>query len=120
VKANPRLLALAACALALAAQTAHAHAFLGHAIPAAGSTVKAPPAELDLFFTEGVVPPFCTVTVHGDGQAIATGKLRNGNDKKELVVPLPKLAPGGYTVVWHATAVDTHKTEGGFHFVVAP
>ncbi len=66
------------------------------------------------------MPPFCSVAVHGNGKAIAAGPLRNGKDNRELIVPLPKLPPGGYTVVWHATSVDTHKTEGGFHFVVAP
>lgn len=106
--------------LALLAGTAQAHAFLDHAIPAVGSTVKSTPAELDLFFTEGVIPHFSNVTLSGNGHPVKTGKLRNGANAKELIVKLPKLAPGDYVVVWHATSVDTHKTEGQFHFVVAP
>jgi len=43
-----------------------------------------------------------------------------GNDGKDLAVGLNKLAPGKYTVIWHVTSVDTHKTEGRFDFTVAP
>ena len=32
---------------------------------------------------------------------------------------LPKLTPGTYTVNWHVTSVDTHKTEGNYKFTVA-
>ena len=35
-----------------------------------------------------------------------------------LAVPLKPLPPGVYTVSWHATATDTHKTEGKFTFTV--
>jgi methionine-rich copper-binding protein CopC len=35
-----------------------------------------------------------------------------------LSVQLPKLVPGTYTVSWHVTSVDTHKTEGNFQFTV--
>jgi methionine-rich copper-binding protein CopC len=110
---------IAASALALAAPAASAHAFLDRAIPAVGSTVQAP-TQIDLFYTEGVVPAFSTVTVNGNGGPVAVGKLHNGQDAKELIVPLPKLPPGNYAVTWHVTSVDTHKTQGDFHFVVAP
>jgi copper resistance protein C len=36
------------------------------------------------------------------------------------MVDLPRLPPGTYTVVWHVTSVDTHKTEGRFDFTVVP
>jgi methionine-rich copper-binding protein CopC len=28
------------------------------------------------------------------------------------------LAPGNYTVTWHVTSVDAHKTQGSFSFTV--
>jgi methionine-rich copper-binding protein CopC len=34
-------------------------------------------------------------------------------------VPVKKLAAGTYTVIWHVTSVDTHKTQGKFQFTVA-
>jgi methionine-rich copper-binding protein CopC len=37
-----------------------------------------------------------------------------------LHVPLTKLAPGIYKVVWRVVSVDSHVTDGDFKFTVAP
>jgi len=42
------------------------------------------------------------------------------DDPRQLSVPLKPMTPGTYTVEWHATSVDTHKTEGHFSFTLAP
>jgi methionine-rich copper-binding protein CopC len=100
--------------------TAFAHAFLERAEPAVGSEVSAPPQQLVLTFTEGVEPLFTTVQLRDpSGVNVSTGKphTERGNDRK-LVVPLPSLGRGKYTVIWHATSVDTHKTEGSFQFTI--
>ena len=115
-----RIIPLVAAALAAGIASADAHAFLKHAIPAVGSQVPASPATLDLSFTEGVVPHFSSVAVlDPSGQAVRTGQLRAAGNGRNLVVPLPPLPPGTYTVVWHVTSQDTHKTEGRFNFTVA-
>jgi methionine-rich copper-binding protein CopC len=41
-------------------------------------------------------------------------------DGRVLSVKLKTLAPGDYSVEWHVTSVDTHKTEGHFTFTVRP
>ena len=85
-----------------------------------GSEVATPPQRLSLTFTEGVEPLFSTIEVrNADGAAITAGKphIAPGNNRR-LVVDLPKLPPGTYTVIWHATSVDTHKTEGSYRFTV--
>jgi methionine-rich copper-binding protein CopC len=114
----------ALCLLVLAmlgpALPAWAHAALERAVPPVGSQVDQPPRQVVLTFTEGVEPAFSTIELRGaGGTAIATGKPQsvNGN-KRQLEVDLPALAAGTYTVVWHATSVDTHKTEGSFQFTV--
>ena len=43
-----------------------------------------------------------------------------GGEQTRLSVSLPQLPPGQYTVIWHVTSVDTHKTEGRFIFSVTP
>jgi copper resistance protein C len=107
--------------LTLAAQPAFAHAFLTHAVPAVGSAVPLPPANLELFYTEGVVPHFSSVTVqNAGGDHIHTGPLRTAQGGREVIVPMPKLAPGKYTVIWRMTAEDTHKTQGSYSFSVGP
>lgn len=115
-----RIIPLMIAALAAGSAPAGAHAFLEHASPAVGSRVAAPPATLDLSFTEGVVPHFSSVAVLDPaGRPIRTGQLRAADNGRNLVVPLPPLPPGTYTVVWHVTSQDTHKTEGKFNFTVA-
>jgi copper resistance protein C len=37
-----------------------------------------------------------------------------------LAVALPRLGAGAYTVIWHVTSVDTHKTEGRYQFTIGP
>jgi len=114
-----RIIFLAIAALAAGLSSAGAHAFLEHASPSVGSRVATPPATLDILFTEGVVPHFSSVEVLGpSGTALRTGPPRSGKDGRELIVALPPLAPGQYTVVWHVTSQDTHKTEGRFNFTV--
>jgi methionine-rich copper-binding protein CopC len=97
-----------------------AHAFLERADPPAGSEISTPPQQLVLTFTEAVEPLFTTVQVRdSSGKDIPIGKPHKepGNDRK-LVVQLRSLSPGKYTVIWHATSVDTHKTEGSFQFTI--
>ena len=100
---------------------AWAHAFLAKASPPVGSQIPATPPELTLRFTEPVEPLFCSIQLLGPaGAAVTTPAPRPVDDGQALVVTLPKLPPGRYTVVWHVTSVDTHKTEGSYQFTVGP
>jgi methionine-rich copper-binding protein CopC len=99
---------------------AHAHAFLLKADPAVGATVAAAPSQLALHFSEGVEPAFTTVAVTCGGTAVAVGAPHTAaSDTRTLLVALSGITPGTCHVEWHATSVDTHKTEGGFSFTVA-
>ena len=114
---RPSLIGMAALVFT---SPAFAHAFLERASPPVGSEVGTSPPELYITFTEGVEPLFSTIEVSdASGAAIAAGKphVAPGNDRR-LVIDLPKLPPGTYTVIWHATSVDTHKTEGSYRFTV--
>jgi copper resistance protein C len=74
---------------------AHAHAFLDHAEPRVGNTVKGQPRTVALWFTQNLESAFSTIEVKA-------------------------LPAGTYTVKWHVLSVDTHTTEGNFTFHVAP
>jgi copper resistance protein C len=109
-------------AMLLAASPAFAHAFLKNSSPPVGSNVPVSPKAVIIDFTEGVEPAFSTIEVQdGQGNRVDEGHphLVNGNQSR-LAVDLPKLPAGEYKVTWHATSVDTHKTEGNFHFTVSP
>jgi methionine-rich copper-binding protein CopC len=42
-------------------------------------------------------------------------------DRKQLIVPVKAaLAPGRYTVEWHAVSEDTHRVKGSYSFEVKP
>ena len=117
---------IAAVALAFAASlapiAAHAHAFLDRAEPRVGSVVASAPPALRLTFTQGIVVPFCRVTVTGPPGFAGAGAPRAvPGDPRSLAVDLRGAAPAGtYVVRWRALSVDTHVTEGDFSFQVRP
>jgi methionine-rich copper-binding protein CopC len=109
-------------ALLSGARPVWAHAFLAGASPPVGSQLPAAPPNLILRFTEAVEPLFCTVELRDEGNAtmaLDAPRVADGN-AQALVMALPRLRAGTYTVIWHATSVDTHKTEGRFQFTIGP
>ena len=104
------------------AGAAFAHAHLRSANPAVDSTVATAPTEVAITFSEAVEPSFSSIEVQdGSGRRMDDGNAHTApSDGKILSVGLKTLPPGTYTVVWHATAVDTHKTDGKFGFTVKP
>lgn len=118
----PALALLLALPGLLLPDLAHAHAHLRQAEPPVGGTVRSAPAQVDLMFTEAVEPRFSTVAVtDAAGAQVDKHDLHIvAGDGKHLAISLGALPPGAYSVVWHATSVDTHKTEGSFAFTVAP
>ncbi len=101
---------------------AGAHAFLDHADPRVGSTVKTPPAHVRLWFTEGLEPAFSAAQVLNEaGQRVNNADSQvDSSDRTLLRVSLPPLTPGRYKVIWRVLSVDSHVTEGDFIFRVAP
>lgn len=98
------------------AGAALAHAHLRSATPAVDSTIATAPTKVAITFSEAVEPNFSSIEVQdGSGKRMDDGKARTApSDGKILSVGLSTLPPGTYTVLWHATAVDTHKTDGKF------
>lgn len=111
-----------ALAAVLVIGSAVAHALLENASPPVGGAVPASPPELVITFSEAVEPLFSTIEVHdANGVRVDSGKPHAApDDARKLMLRLPRLPPGTYTVVWRVTSVDTHKTEGRFDFTVAP
>jgi methionine-rich copper-binding protein CopC len=109
----------AAAALIATVTVALAHAHLDHASPAAGSTVKAAPTQVSIWFTQQLEPAFSTVEVSdAAGKRVDRGKPQVAD--KVIRIDLQALPPGHYTVNWRAVSVDTHTTSGSFLFDVKP
>lgn len=115
-------LGLAVSVLLAGAAGAGAHAFLDHADPRVGGTIRTPPAQVRLWFTGDLEPAFSTVKViNQSGQRVDKGDGRvDPATLKLLRVSLPALPPGAYKVVWRVLSVDSHVTQGDFTFRVSP
>ncbi len=116
------MLMFAATAATVSAGPVFAHAHLRSADPSVDGASGVVPHAVTIIFSEAVEPKFCTIEVKDPaGQRVDHGAphLVDGDGTK-LAVDLATLPPATYTVVWHATAVDTHKTEGTFQFSVIP
>lgn len=107
--------------LALASQTASAHAHLKAAEPAVDSTVAVAPRALVLHFTEALEANLSGVAVSGPGlpKAVAGRVAVDAADPATLTVALPPaMAPGLYHVKWHVVAVDGHRTQGDYTLTI--
>jgi methionine-rich copper-binding protein CopC len=115
---SPRIF-LASLAIACSATPTLAHAFLQRADPGAGATLRAPPKQVALTFSEKLEPVFSGIAVtDASGRNVEEGAVVIGG--KAMMAPLRPLAPGRYRVTWHAVSVDTHRTEGAYSFTVKP
>jgi hypothetical protein len=103
--------------LLLGSISAHAHSIFLRASPGVGSTVHAAPREVAIWFTQQLEPSFSTVAVtNAAGERVDTGDVRvSGN---VLRVSLRPIGAGTYWVRWRVLSVDTHTTQGAFHFHV--
>ena len=115
-----RISLIAVCALA--SPGAGAHAFLDHAVPAVGSTLRNAPAEVSIWFTQELEPSFSGAEVmNANGNRVDRNDPHvDRSDATLLHLSLLPLAPGTYRVHWHVLSVDTHRTEGNFTFTIAP
>lgn len=116
------VLGFALAVLLWGAAGAGAHAFLERADPRVGSTVRNPPAQVRLWFTESLEPAFSSVRILNDaGQRMDKGDSQVDPSNLTLLrVSVPPLPPGTYTVIWRVLSVDSHVTNGDFTFRVAP
>ncbi len=103
------------------AVSAHA-AVIIKSIPANGEILAESPSEVMAWFAEELVSGESTMTVfsaqgtqvdNGDG-----GVNLNDPDHASMIVTLPPLSDGSYTVQWHVTLLDGDATDGAFSFAV--
>ena len=111
-----RWLALLLAGSVLSADVALGHSGLQRAEPPVESTLRRPPTEVKLYFSERLVPAYSTVRVE-DGQGMRVDRDDSRVDRSNprlMQVTLPPLARGTYTVIWRVLSVDSHITEGRF------
>jgi len=105
----------------VASPRAEAHALLRSSDPAAGAQLDRARARIVLSFTETPDPSLSVVHVlNGAGSAVERGHATVvAGDRNSLVLAVPSLERGSYTVTWRTTSsVDGHTTAGAFAFGV--
>lgn len=123
-----RILDLTLCLLLLLVvqgghRHAHAHARLDRSVPAAGATLDQPPVEVRIWATQELRLSGNALSVaDSDGNQVDNGDGRvdqSDRDRKQLVVSLPELSSGTYTVTFTtSSAEDGHDFTGSFTFTV--
>ena len=99
---------------------ASAHAHLVASSPGAGEVVAEAPEQLVLVFSEPLEPFSKIDLVDEAGTTVIAGAgVVDAGDSYQLVVPLPALPDGVYTVQWQSlSAADGHTAAGFFSFGV--
>jgi methionine-rich copper-binding protein CopC/putative copper export protein len=120
VAASALLLSLLLAALAGAGPTL-AHANLVSSVPGVGSVVATSPAQIRIVFSEPIEALGTSADVlDAVGHAVvAEAGAPDPADPYALVIPIPPLDDGAYTVQWRSlSAADGHVTQGFFTFAV--
>jgi len=110
-------LALAAAGV-LAVTGTSAHAVLERAEPRVESTLKRPPEEVKLYFTERLEPAYSSIRILNE-QGAQVDRRDSAVDRANpavLRVTLPPLPTGAYRVQWRVLSIDADVTEGSFTF----
>jgi copper resistance protein C len=111
---------VAALALTLQSAPALAHAMLVKAEPARRASLTVTPSQVRLWFNEEIEKDYASLTVlNADKAAVTEVKPHTASDApKAIVLPLPELAAGKYTVKFRVLSVDGHVVDSSYDFTV--
>jgi len=112
--------AAVAIALGSAAPPALAHSMLVKAEPPRRAVLAKAPGQVRLWFNEDIEGDYASLTVlDADKHPVTDAKpALVSDDPKSIVLPLPELAPGKYSVKFRVLSVDGHVVDSAFDFTV--
>lgn len=115
-----RVVLIVAFALGASITSAFAHSMLVKAEPAQRAVLSKPPTQVRLWFNEKIEGDYTSLVVlDAKKQPITDVKPTLApDDLKSIVLPLPELAPGKYSVKFRVLSVDGHVVESSFDFTV--
>lgn len=120
-----RLMMGSALIMALAASLLNsapvlAHAMLVKAEPARRAVLTQPPGQVRLWFNEEIEKDYASLAVLDGAKAAVTDAKPAiaADDPKAIVLALPELAPGKYTVKFRVLSVDGHVVDTSYDFTV--
>ena len=97
-----------------------AHAQLVKAEPARRAILDKAPTQVRLWFNEEIEGAYTSLTVLGVNKKPVTDAKPEvvSDDPKSVVLPLPDLKPGKYTVKFRVLSVDGHIVDESFNYKV--
>jgi len=97
-----------------------AHAQLVKAEPARRAALDKAPTQVRLWFNEEIEGAYTSLSVLGANKKPVTDAKPKvvPDDPKSVVLPLPDLKPGKYTVKFRVLSVDGHIVDESFNFKV--
>jgi methionine-rich copper-binding protein CopC len=97
-----------------------AHAMLVKAEPPRRAQLAQPPAQVRLWFNEEVEKDYASLSVLDATKAPVTETKPHiaEDDPKAIVLPLPELSSGKYTVKFRVLSVDGHVVDSSYDFTV--
>lgn len=97
-----------------------AHASLVKSDPPRRASLSVPPKQIQLWFNEKIEASYASVTVLDAKKNPITEKNPEvvADDPKSVVLSLPQIETGSYTVKYRVMSVDGHVIESSFDFNV--
>ena len=97
-----------------------AHAQLVKAEPARRAVLDKAPTQVRLWFNEEIEGAYTSLSVLGANKKPVTDAKPEvvSDDPKSVVLPLPDLKPGKYTVKFRVLSVDGHIVDESFNYKV--
>jgi hypothetical protein len=104
----------------IAVPPAHAHSKLVKSEPPQRAVLSKSPEHVRLWFNEEIEGDYATLVVLDAAKHPVTDLKPHvaQDDAKSIVLPLPELQPGKYSVKFRVLSVDGHVVESSFDFVV--
>ncbi len=111
---------VAALVLGMPAAPALAHSMLVKAEPARRAVLTKSPSQVRLWFNEKIEGDYASLVVLDDKKHSITDikPTLASDDPKSIILPLPELVPGKYSIKFRVLSVDGHVVESSFDFTV--
>ena len=115
-----RVILIVAFALGVQVTSVFAHSMLVKAEPPRRAVLTKSPIQVRLWFNEKIEGDYASLIVlDAKKQPITDLKpTLASDDPKSIILPLPELVPGKYSVKFRVLSVDGHVVESSFDFTV--
>ena len=97
-----------------------AHAMRVKAEPAKRASLTTAPSQMRLGFNEDIEPAFATLSVLDVNKTAVTGDkaVVDSGDPKSIILKLPEIQPGRYTVKFRVLSFDGHVVDSEYEFTI--